>query len=77
MGAFEFVQKPFDKNRLLNFVTRAVENINLKRENQKLNTQLFYSYDLIGKSEEIKKIKNLIEKVGKTDSRVFIFGPAG
>jgi len=76
-GAFEFVQKPFDKNRLLNFVTRAVENINLKRENQKLNTQLFYSYDFIGESEEIKKIKNLIEKVGKTDSRVFIFGPAG
>ena len=37
-GAFEFVEKPFDKNRLLNFVTRAVENINLKRENQKLNT---------------------------------------
>ena len=76
-GAFEFVQKPFDKNRLLNFVTRAVENINLKRENQKLNTQLFYSYDLIGESAEIKKITNLIEKVGKTDSRVFIFGPAG
>tara|TARA_B100000470_G_scaffold108319_1_gene83614 strand:- start:723 stop:2084 length:1362 start_codon:yes stop_codon:yes gene_type:complete len=76
-GAFEFVQKPFDKNRLLNFVTRAVENINLKRENQKLNTQLFYSYDLIGESEEIKKIKNLIDKVAKTDSRVFIFGSAG
>ena len=76
-GAFEFVEKPFDKNRLLNFVTRAVENINLKRENLNLSNQLFYSYDLIGESEEIQKIKNLIDKVGKTDSRVFIYGPTG
>ena len=39
-GAFEFIQKPFDKNRLLNFVNRAVENYNLKKENKALNNKL-------------------------------------
>ena len=47
-GAFEFIQKPFDKERLLNFVNRAVENYNLKNENKNLNRKLFHSFDLIG-----------------------------
>jgi two-component system nitrogen regulation response regulator NtrX len=52
-GAFEFVQKPFDKERLLNFVNRAVENLNLKNENKNLKNKLFHSYELIGRSSNI------------------------
>ena len=76
-GAFEFIQKPFDKNRLLNFINRAVENFNLKNENKKLHSKLFHSYDLIGKSSNIIKIKEQIEKLSLSDSRIFITGPTG
>ena len=44
LGAFEFIQKPFDKNRLTNFINRAVENYNLKKENKSLSEKLFHSF---------------------------------
>ncbi len=46
-GAFEFIQKPFDRERLMNFVNRAVEKINLIRENKNLKSQLFHSFESI------------------------------
>ena len=76
-GAFEFIQKPFDKERLLNFVNRAVENYNLKNENKKLNTKLFHSFDLIGNSSNIISIRDQIQKLSQSESRVFISGPTG
>ncbi len=76
-GAFEFIQKPFDKERLLNFVNRAVENFNLKNENKNLNSKLFHSFDLIGKSSNITSIKDQIQKLSLSESRVFISGPTG
>ena len=76
-GAFEFIQKPFDKERLMNFVTRAVENFNLKNENKNLQSKLFHSYDLIGKSQNINSIRDQIEKLSLSDSRIFISGPTG
>ena len=76
-GAFEFIQKPFDKDRLLNFVNRAVENFNLKKENKNLSNKLFHSFDLIGKSNNIISIKDQIEKLSQSESRVFINGPTG
>ena len=76
-GAFEFIQKPFDSQRLINFVNRAVENYGLKKENKNLQNKLFHSYDLIGKSPFIMKLKEQIKKLSLTESRVFIFGPAG
>tara|TARA_Y100000590_G_scaffold50219_1_gene52987 strand:- start:2999 stop:4354 length:1356 start_codon:yes stop_codon:yes gene_type:complete len=76
-GAFEFIQKPFDKERLLNFVNRAVENFNLKNENKNLNSKLFHSFDLIGKSSNITSIKDQIQKLSQSESRVFITGPTG
>ena len=76
-GAFEFIQKPFDKERLMNFVDRAVENFNLKNENKNLQSKLFHSYDLIGKSQNIISIRNQIEKLSLSDSRIFISGPTG
>jgi len=76
-GAFEFIQKPFDKERLLNFVNRAVENYNLKNENKNLNSKLFHSFDLIGKSANIVSIREQIQKLSQSESRVFISGPTG
>ena len=52
-GAFEFIQKPFDKERLVNFVNRASENIKLKNENKSLRSRLFHSFDLIGMSSNV------------------------
>ena len=77
LGAFEFIQKPFSSERLINFTNRAVENINLKKEKNVLESKLFHSYDIIGHSQSIEKIKNLISKLRNTESRIFITGPAG
>jgi len=77
LGAFEFMQKPFSADRLLNFVKRAIENLNLKKDKVVLESKLFHSFDIIGESQPIQKIKNLILKLSNTESRVFITGPAG
>jgi len=76
-GAFEFIQKPFDEERLMNFINRAVENVRLKVRNNELESKLFHSYELIGNSLNIEKIKNQIVKLSKTESRIFINGPMG
>ena len=76
-GAFEFIQKPFDKERLLNFIRRAIENLKLKIENASLENQLFHTFDLVGRSQNIVSIKDQIEKVSNSESRVFISGPTG
>jgi len=76
-GAFEFLEKPFDEERLMNFVKRAVENFKLKNENKVLETKLFHSFDLIGNSQNIEKIKEQIEKLSNSESRLFIYGPTG
>ncbi len=76
-GAFEFIQKPFDHERLMNFIYRAVENYNLKNQNKELETKLFHSFDLIGKSPNIEKIKEQITKISQTETRIFINGPTG
>ncbi len=76
-GAFEFIQKPFDKERLLNFVNRAVENFNLKNENKNLNSKLFHTFDLIGISNNITSIREQIQKLSQSESRVFVSGPTG
>ena len=76
-GAFEFIEKPFDQNRLLNFVSRAVENYNLKKQNKEYENKLFSSYDLIGESKNIVNINDQIKKISITESRVLINGPSG
>ena len=76
-GAFEFVEKPFDQARLLNFVSRAVENLNLKNQNKEYESKLFSSYELIGESKNISNIKEQINKISITESRVLINGPSG
>jgi two-component system, NtrC family, nitrogen regulation response regulator NtrX len=77
LGAFEFVEKPFDQARLLNFITRAVENLKLKSENREYENRLFSSYELIGDSKNISNVREQVEKISITDSRVLINGPSG
>ena len=76
-GAFEFIEKPFNQERLINFVNRAVENINLKNINKEFENKLFYSYEIIGNSPNIENIKNQINKISLSESRIFINGPTG
>ena len=76
-GAFEFVEKPFDQARLLNFITRAVENLQLKKQNKDYENKLFSSYDLIGDSKNISTIREQIKKISLTESRILINGPSG
>ena len=66
-----------DSERLVNFVNRAIENYNLKKENTNLENKLFHSYDLVGKSSFSTKLREQINKLSLTESRIFIFGPAG
>ena len=76
-GAFEFVEKPFDQTRLLNFIKRAVENLSLKTQNKEYENKLFSSFDLIGDSKNISSIRDQIEKISITESRILINGPSG
>ena len=76
-GAFEFVEKPFDQTRLLNFISRAVENLKLKTQNKEYENKLFSSYELVGNSKNILNIKDQIKKISLTESRVLINGPSG
>ena len=76
-GAFEFIEKPFDQARLLNFIKRAVENLNLKSQNKYYENKLFYSYELIGNSKNIINIKDQIDKISITESGILINGPSG
>ena len=76
-GAFEFIQKPFDHDRLMNFIKRAIENFTLKNENQNLQSQLFHSYELIGESPNIIKIREKKKKISTSESRVLINGLTG
>ena len=76
-GAFEFIEKPFNQERLLNFINRAIENIDLKNKNKEFEKKLFYSYDLVGESDNICHIKNQIKKISISESRIFINGPTG
>jgi two-component system nitrogen regulation response regulator NtrX len=76
-GAFEFIEKPFNQERMLNFVNRAVENINLKNINKEFENKLFYSYDIIGNSSNIENIREEVKKISISESRIFINGPTG
>jgi len=77
LGAYEFITKPFAMEQLLNIVSRGLENIKLKKENAQLENRSFNSFDFIGESPQIVKIKKLVKKLSTADSRVLIFGPTG
>ena len=77
LGAYEFIEKPFSKEKILNYVNRGLESASLKKEKDIIENKLFHSFELIGKSPSIQKIKKIIEKLSATESRVLISGPTG
>lgn len=77
MGAFDYISKPPDLNRLLNTVRIALDRKELIVENTRLKKKVSKNYEMIGDSPAIDKIKNMIEKVAPTDARVLITGPNG
>ena len=77
LGAYEFVEKPFSTQKILNYVNRALETSDLKQNNDSLEKKLFHSFDFIGETNEIIKIKKTIEKLASAESRILISGPTG
>ncbi len=77
LGAFDYISKPPDLNRLLNAVRNALDKKNLVVENKQLKKKVSKNYEMVGQSEAISHIKDIIEKVAATDARVLITGPNG
>jgi len=76
-GAYDFIEKPFKMQRLLHVVERALEANSLRMENRDLKAMSDARADLIGQSPAIQSVKQIIERVAPTGSRVLISGPAG
>ena len=77
LGAFDYISKPPDLNRLLNTVRNALDKKQLVVENKILKKKISKNYEMIGESDAISHIKTMIEKVAQTDARVLITGPNG
>jgi two-component system, NtrC family, nitrogen regulation response regulator NtrX len=76
-GAYDFIQKPLDLNRLLVTIKNALEKKELVTETKQLKKKISKKFNIIGESEAINKVKDMIEKVAPTDARVLITGPNG
>ena len=77
LGAFDYISKPPDLNRLLTTVRNALDKKELVSENRILKKKVSKNYEMVGDSKEITKIKDMIEKVAPTDARVLITGANG
>jgi len=77
IGAFDFISKPPDLNRLLISIRNAIQNKNLSDQNVFLKSKVYKDHLMIGSSKALKKVKNLINKVASTNARVLITGSNG
>ncbi len=76
-GAYDFIQKPLDLNRLLITIKNAVEKGALVVDNKALKKKIEHKYDMIGDSEPMRKVRDMIDRVAATDARVLIMGGNG
>ena len=76
-GAYDYIEKPFQTDRLITVVSRAIETARLRRENRELRLRTWHETDLTGESHEIGALKAVINKVAPTGARVLINGPSG
>ena len=76
-GAYDFIEKPFEAEHLLLTIQRATEADRLRRENEELKKRSAFSVDITGKSHVINTVRQNIEKVASTNSRVLIHGASG
>jgi two-component system nitrogen regulation response regulator NtrX len=77
LGAYEFIEKPFSKEKIVNYVNRGLESSLLKKEKDIIENKLFHSFELIGDSPDIVKVKKIIDKLSTSESRILISGPTG
>ncbi len=77
LGAYDFIPKPPDLNRLLTAVRHGIENKTLRKENSKLKKKVAQKYTIVGESAEVQSMKAMISKVAPTDARVLITGENG
>ena len=77
LGAYDFIEKPFETDRLLHIVERALESERLRRENRELRRRTGAVINVIGRSTAICDVRQIIDRVAPTHSRVLIVGPAG
>ncbi len=77
LGAYDFLQKPPDLNRLLITLRNALDNTNLVKETKILKKKVSQKYEIVGKSKPLQEVKDMIEKVAPTEARVLITGPNG
>ena len=77
LGAYDFISKPPDLNRLLTSVRHALENKSLRSENKKLKSKVAQKFEIIGLSKPIIEMKEMISKVATTDARILITGENG
>jgi len=77
IGAYDFIPKPPDLNRLLISIRNAIESKHLIKENVRLKKKIAKKYDIIGSAHKIKKVTELIDKVAPTQARILITGPNG
>tara|TARA_Y100000287_G_scaffold148491_1_gene123580 strand:- start:156 stop:1322 length:1167 start_codon:yes stop_codon:yes gene_type:complete len=77
LGAYDFISKPPDLNRLINSVRNALEKKELVTENKILRQKVAKKYEIIGKSKPIMEVHSMIDKVAKTEARVLITGESG
>ncbi len=79
IGAYEFMEKgsSFSLEKLLNYINRALESSELRKEKNIIENKLFHSFDLIGISQSILKVKKIIDKLSTSESRVLISGATG
>ena len=77
LGAYDFISKPPDLNRLLTSIRHALENKSLRSENIKLKSKVAQKYVIIGESPQIQEVREMISKVASTDARVLITGENG
>ncbi len=76
-GAYDYIEKPFTADRLILVVQRALEAARLRRENEELRLRVGGGPELIGHSVSVAQVRQTIERVAPTGSRVLIYGPAG